>query len=169
MGRKPWSTRPIVEHYVCLDARDMHRAGVFREAPGSHWLLKYRSGVQGFALAYTVVATAGHAMGLQFEDGHSTPYVVNVTTTRPRFGGLRHWLRCPMLHDGIACGRRVARLYAPPGMTRWGCRLCHDLTYSSSRRHDARKDKLRRDPLALAMALRDPKLRRLALDTLASW
>jgi hypothetical protein len=50
------------------------------------------------------------------------------TTTRPHFGGRRHWLVCS------SCGSRVSRLYFPEGQTRWACRRCHDLAYASQRK-----------------------------------
>ena len=34
--------------------------------------------------------------------------------------------------DGGPFGRRVRKLYLPPGSRRFGCRNCHDLTYTSS-------------------------------------
>ena len=47
-----------------------------------------------------------------------------LTTTTPRFGGLRYWLLCPR------CGRRVGKLYL---VDRWACRRCHNLSYQSQR------------------------------------
>ena len=76
-----------------------------------------------------------------------------VTTTRPRFGGLRWWFVCPLLVDGVACRRRVGKLYLPPRARYLGCRHCHQLTYRSCQEHDKRVDALRRDPEALAAIL----------------
>jgi hypothetical protein len=64
---------------------------------------------------------------------------VPLTTTRPRFGGLRWWFRCPLGVKGEPCGRRVGKLYLPPRARDFGCRHCHQLTYRScqeSRLHD---------------------------------
>lgn len=52
-------------------------------------------------------------------------YVVELTSTRPHFGGLRWWFLCPF------CGQRVGKLHLPPGGRYFGCRTCHDLTYTS--------------------------------------
>ena len=57
---------------------------------------------------------------------------VNLMTTQPNFGGVRHWLSCPLLVEGKPCGRRVSKLYLPPAGDRFGCRECHNLTYRSS-------------------------------------
>jgi hypothetical protein len=58
-------------------------------------------------------------------------YRLRLTATRPRFGGLRWWFICPLGGNGWACGRRVAKLYLPPGGRFFGCRHCYDLTYTS--------------------------------------
>ena len=59
-------------------------------------------------------------------------YRVQLTTTQPRFGGLRWWFLCPMVRDGQACGCRVGTLYLPPGGRFFGCRHCHCLNYTTS-------------------------------------
>ena len=55
-------------------------------------------------------------------------YRVRLTTTRPQFGGLRWWFICPLIKAGKACGRRVGKLFSPPGERYFGCRHCYDLT-----------------------------------------
>lgn len=47
-----------------------------------------------------------------------------LTTTTPRFGGLRYWFLCPR------CGRQAGKLYH---VDRWACRRCHNLAYKSQR------------------------------------
>jgi hypothetical protein len=64
-------------------------------------------------------------------------YAVEVTSTVPRFGGLRWWFVCPLSVNGNECGRRVGKLYLPDGARYFGCRRCHDLVYRSSQ--EARK------------------------------
>lgn len=54
-------------------------------------------------------------------------YRVPLVTTRPRFGGVRWWFRCPL----AGCGRRAAALHLPPGGRSFGCRGCYRLTYAS--------------------------------------
>jgi hypothetical protein len=56
-------------------------------------------------------------------------YEIRLTTTRPRFGGLRWWFLCPLTRNGRTCGRRVGKLYLSGRY--FGCRKCHDLTYTS--------------------------------------
>jgi hypothetical protein len=57
--------------------------------------------------------------------GKEMDYRVPMVSTRPYFGGLRRWFACPL------CRRRASRLYLPPGMSHFGCRLCYRLTYRS--------------------------------------
>ncbi len=59
---------------------------------------------------------------------------VRLQTTRPHFGGSRHFFSCPRATDGRECGRRVGKLYRPPDRRRFACRHCLDLTYQSSQR-----------------------------------
>lgn len=49
---------------------------------------------------------------------------VPLQTTFPHFGGIRFWFTCK-------CGKRVGKLYLPPGEFYFKCLQCHDLTYLS--------------------------------------
>ena len=58
---------------------------------------------------------------------------VELTYTHPNYGGLRWWFKCPLFRKtGGVCGRRVAKLWLPPGQRYFGCSECHGLTYKSS-------------------------------------
>ncbi len=57
---------------------------------------------------------------------------VRLQETRPTFGGKRWWFTCPLTVNGVACNRRVGKLYLPPGARYFGCRHCYDLTYWSA-------------------------------------
>ena len=70
---------------------------------------------------------------------HRIEEVLRLQTTRPTFGGVRWWFSCPRMLDGEECGRRVGKLYRPPGGRYFACRRCLDLTYEScqkSHRYD---------------------------------
>jgi hypothetical protein len=58
-------------------------------------------------------------------------YRIRLVTTSLRFGGLRWWFICPLVINGRSCGRRVGKLYLPPGGGYFGCRRCYNLTYTS--------------------------------------
>ena len=70
---------------------------------------------------------------------HLLEEVLRLQTTRPTFGGVRWWFSCPRVVDGEECGRRVGKLYRPPGGRYFACRHCLELTYEScqkSHRYD---------------------------------
>ncbi len=84
------------------------------------------------------------------KERESLDYHVELTTTRPRYGGLRWWFVCPLVVRGCPCKRRVGKLYLPPGGRYFGCRHCYELTYESTQTHDGRVSRLRRNPALLA-------------------
>jgi hypothetical protein len=75
---------------------------------------------------------------------------VPLLATKPHFGGVRWWFACPFSSKSRKpCGRRVGKLYLPPGELRFGCRQCHALTYKSS------QESHRYDRLCALMASQD--------------
>jgi hypothetical protein len=132
--------KTVVEDCLSLDANRLAREGAFKAealATGScHW--SYRSGREcsvGFEVR--ALDTARPLLRLWYTRSagpgrpESLDYHVGLTATRPRFGGLRWWFLCPLTVNGRACGRRVGKLYLPPGASYFGCRHCHRLTYTS--------------------------------------
>jgi hypothetical protein len=72
---------------------------------------------------------------------------IKVGSTRNRRGRNRTWLFCP------SCGRQTFKLYRPPQGQFFACRPCHDLTYTSVQKHDARLDRLLKVPDRILMEL----------------
>jgi len=171
MSRRPWSDRQTVEHCPCLSAVDMKRDGVFKAGPGRRWELQWAasSGHQPMTIGYSVVEHPGYAMALRIGDAPDWASsdgrhpLVLITTVRPRFGGRRFWLLCPL------CRARVGRLYLPAGKSVFACRTCHWLTYESCKSHDSRKDFLAKHPHALLRCLGSDSMRRklLGVDAFA--
>jgi len=67
----------------------------------------------------------------RWEDGEDVQIPVRLQTTPTQFGGQRWWFICPLIVNGVACNRRVGKLYLPPRARYFGCRTCHRLTYRS--------------------------------------
>ena len=62
-------------------------------------------------------------------DGYPLKEVVLLTHSKTNFNGFRVWFCCP------GCSKRIRDLYITKDLHSWQCRCCHDLTYSSQRRH----------------------------------
>jgi len=181
LGRKRWTSRFTVEECLALDVESLHRSGIFASAPGTIWKTVWETSWGGnkAELGYVVVLNpaGGLALWIDPEQANIHPalklpgkYLVPIATIRPYLGGRRFLFQCPVLHDGKPCGRRVGRLYLPPGERFFACRKCHGLTYKSAQQHDQRKYDLARDPVALSAlldaALIGPNARRVRLALL---
>jgi hypothetical protein len=167
-GRWGWhSKKAVVEDCKTLDLNQLAREGssVAGRTASLRWL---RGEEETGSIGYAVRPRAGGLLlVLSYRwsraDGQGQPVELPIPleTTRPRFGGLRWWGRCPLAVNGVACRRRVAKLYLPPEERYFGCRTCHRLTYHSAQTHDKRVDALRKNPERLAAIVADP---RAALD-----
>jgi hypothetical protein len=133
--------KTVVEDCLRLDANRWMREGILRA--GIHragsWQWTYRSGHQ-CSIGYEVLTEDMANPGLRLfysrtrtgtKEKESVDYHHRLATTRPSFGGLRWWFVCPLIVNGRTCIRRVGKLYLPPGGRYFGCRHCHDLTYTS--------------------------------------
>jgi hypothetical protein len=60
-------------------------------------------------------------------------YSNRLVATPCNYGKKRWWFICGLIVEGAHCGRRVGKLYLPPGGKYFGCRHCYDLTYESCR------------------------------------
>jgi hypothetical protein len=58
---------------------------------------------------------------------------VSITTTPCNYGGVRLWFFCPGWKNNISCRRRCRKLYLSGGQV-FACRVCHELTYESTRK-----------------------------------
>lgn len=142
------SAKTTVESCLSLDANRWKREGLLRASVrlSGTWQWTYTAG-GGFSVHYEVdtadlvrpwVRLRYSWVWTSTRQQDSADYCVGLTTTRPRFGGLRWWFICPLIVGGRACGQRVGKLYLPPRGRYFGCRRCHDLTYRSCQ--ESRKD-----------------------------
>ncbi len=141
-GRRRWSKKPVVEGRLAIDTADLKRwkllgAGTKTSSGSLRW---GKADEGGSSVSYTLVTEGGAGtFGLNYQMGklpEPIRYSVRMVTTKCHLGGARWWFICPLAKNGVACGRRIRKLYL------WGryfgCRHCHGLTYRSSQESDSR-------------------------------
>lgn len=134
-----YGAKTTVEDCWDIDIAWMAREGMFdgsgRRSGSIRWFDAY-SGEQTSSIGYDLnVPQRRLRLRDQFcSDKTSFDYPIPLTTTDLPWGGVRWWFICPLTCNGRYCGRRVRKLYLPPGRVYYGCRHCYDLTYRSSQR-----------------------------------
>jgi hypothetical protein len=140
--------KAVVEDCRGIDASLWVRKGILKA--GVHQMAvctwKYRGGAESSIGIDVMTQDMGQPSVVLFythttgEEPRQEQYKVRLTTTVPRFGGIRWWFLCPMISEEFPCDRRVGKLYLPPGRHYFGCRHCHRLSYTScqeSRKYQA--------------------------------
>jgi len=137
LGSGDWyrfDKKPTVEGCRVLDINRLARDGMLRPGwCGSIVWTDQRTGEQTSSAGYRVRPDSDGGLTItleyRFGTGDEITLPIRLQTTQPNFGGLRWWLTCPLVVRGVACRRRVAKLYLRGRY--YGCRRCHDLTYES--------------------------------------
>ena len=164
MGGKWSNRRRVVEDCLTLDVDLLLRRRSISPGHLSIGTVEWTGGTRGtftvefecmnarvFRVRYQIgmggCANCGGSGGPVFD------YEIPLTSTETRpFGGRQHWFLCPAQvrrglprEDGSPniCGRRVGKLYLPPGESQFACRRCHDLTYRSCQESHCEKGDLR--------------------------
>jgi hypothetical protein len=127
------SSRDTVESNRPLDINSLNRAGCLR--PGYSGSLEWtRNGERVASIGFR---RDGDALVLSYrvrrhgEEWRDVEQPTPIVWMPCRFGGTRPWFVCPGVINGIACGRRVAKLYGAG--TYFLCRHCYRLAYASQR------------------------------------
>ncbi len=130
-----FDTKPTVESCWALDVvRMMHgRNPLLANASGTiTWSDQQTSKVRATIGFSVLPAGEGLLLKLNYKANEQPVEIpVRLTTTYPHLGGERWWFTCPLIVNGVACNRRVSKLFLPPGARYFGCRKCHGLTYRS--------------------------------------
>jgi hypothetical protein len=155
------SSHNTVDHCYILDASRWMRAGIlyqyeaFKPAGVWPWVLVSGKLRREFSIRYQVDTTGPDATArlmYSLEEANGPlDYVIRLQTTTPFHGALRWWFTCPLFLDGKACGRRVQKLYLPPGGRYFGCRHCYRLAYDS--RNKCAKTRARKKTQRIRMRL----------------
>lgn len=132
----------------CRSFAVAHLVGDKPPAAGSAGRFDWRSGDGTTVLAAIGFAfvTAGR-VALSYcwgDEGKEIAVPFDLAAVPTPNGGIRYLAVCPLVVNGVACRRRVATLYLPPGSPYFGCRHCHRLTYRSRQGHDKRVSALLR-------------------------
>ena len=133
-----YDSKPTEENFWRFSTAALKEHGVLRaEKWGSgnwKWL---RNGEVRCSISYEV-NTLQHPAWLRVQysnkdSGKAYDYKINLTTTRPHYGGRRWWFLCPVQ----GCDKRVSVLYLAHI---FACRRCCNFTYSSQ--NEAPHDRL---------------------------
>jgi hypothetical protein len=130
-GRPSGSGRGKVEACRSIDVNRLHEAICLRPGWWGEWQwtnngervawISLRAEANCVHLSYRVRIGGG-----EWEDVEETVRIVRVPC---RFGGSRPYFICPGVVNGIACGRRVAKLHGPGRY--FLCRHCYRLAHAS--------------------------------------
>ena len=154
-GRPSGSGRAKLEACRSIDVNRLHREGCLRAGwmGGWQWTrdgekvasINLRAEEDHLHLTYRVRISGG-----EWEDVAETVRIVRAPC---RFGGARPYFICPGVVNGVACGRRVAKLHGPGRY--FLCRHCYRLAHASQgegagdrtlRRADKIRQRLGGDP-----------------------
>ena len=122
--------RATVEDSLVLSVSALMRAGALvpGERMGGLWGWTYEGEDRPHAIVgYEADLTEPDDPWLRLRyhvGGERVECMVRLVTTRPNYGGRRWWFLCPLV------GRRVAKLYLPPGGGLFGSREAYGLTYA---------------------------------------
>jgi hypothetical protein len=157
MGRPSWTTRLTVEACLAFDSSWLRKSGAFRPFQAQTGTLRWSGpiGDTNAVMGYWVGRSECEGWVVLVDPKVASAYpppvrlpecIIHLARTKPHLGGTRFWFRCPIPQNGKECGRRVRKLFLPPGAQTFGCRVCYNLTYKSAQEHDPR-------PYRLAMSL----------------
>ncbi len=162
MGRYPWSDRRTVEECRTLGVAHLVRDRIILPrdstySSGSLHRISWPNGFEAIAQSHGNDDGGGALRLLYIIRGERIENHIEITSIpsplQPQ--RRRYFLLCPGLTG--PCGRRVGKLYLPPGESHFACRSCYNLTYRSSKQHSKRLDVFRRlPPGELTRALESP-------------
>ncbi|MCH8157978.1 MAG: hypothetical protein IID18_09580 [Nitrospinae bacterium] len=121
--------KSTIEESLTLAMRDVRG----RISPHSGHITWTWAGGNKSSVSYRVTWDNEPTVTLHYglRDNKDVQILIRLQTTPTQFGGERWWFTCPLIVCGVACNRRVGKVYLPPGARYFGCRKCHDLSYQS--------------------------------------
>ncbi len=160
MGRYHYDKKTTVEECKSISTTFLKQQGYFG---GVRWgsMRWTRGGEEAGSISF-MVSVQDWTGEIRFQytqtqsysgEKESLDYPVRLTAIPCRYGGKRWWFICPLIKNGYTCNQRVLKLYLGGGKY-FGCRHCYNLTYESCQEHDARVDRLAKNPALLEQMLR---------------
>lgn len=125
------STRALVEQSLILDLQLMMKRNWVRDGQRGTFALRFSKIGKTMRLYYDLRHPDEAFLELNYRqfphagEGPETAQYLPLTFTEPNYGGRRWWMICD--------GKRVAKLYLPPGGSSFGTREAWGLTYASQR------------------------------------
>ena len=136
MGRYSYSNRLTVGDCKRLSTQFFRKHGYYNKGFSSGRLKWSRDGVETGSIQFAMSTSPGmEYLHLCYTYTSSDnvkaqmDYQVKLTSTSCYYGGKRWWFICSITANGQPCSRRVGALYLCGKY--FGCRHCHNLTYSS--------------------------------------
>ena len=130
-GRPSGSGRDKVEYSRSIDVNRLHKTGCLRAGWSGGWQwtqegekvasINLRAEPDRLHLSYRVRIAGG--------EWESIDEPVRIVRVACPFGGTRPYFICPGVVNGVACGRRVAKLHGPGRY--FLCRHCYRLSHAS--------------------------------------
>jgi len=130
-GRRSGSGRNTVEASRSINVNKLHRAGCLHAG----WVGGWQWTHEGEKVAWINLRAEHEWLHLTYRvrfgggDWQDVAEVVRIVRVACRFGGTRPYFVCPGVVNGIACGRRVVKLYGPGRY--FLCRHCYCLAHAS--------------------------------------
>ena len=141
MGRYYWDKKDTVEDCRSVSISFLRKHGYFSEPCSMSGSIVWKNGFGEITGSIGItVSTLDNVDYVRFyytvterSSGEKAEYdyKVSLATTPCHFGGVRYWFICPLSKNGVYCGRRVGKVYCPPGANYYGCRHCYNLSYES--------------------------------------
>lgn len=139
MGRYYWSKKNTVEDSTKLSIAKLKEFGLLEGYRSTTltwtWSLSGHKSSVGIAVN---VLDEPYYVKLNYtitdrDSGEKTDYdyKIGLTTTPCHYRGVRYWFICPLVRNGVPCGRRVGTLFLSSGGKYFGCRHCYGLSYES--------------------------------------
>jgi len=126
-----YDKKTTVEESLILSIWDF-RNEIYSQSSGTlKWIF---AGDRESSIAYSVSQIGCPVITLRYcwSNREDIEILLRLQSTPTNFNGTRWWFTCPLVLNGVACKRRVGKVYLPPRSPYFGCRNCHDLTYRSS-------------------------------------